>query len=673
MIKYIFNRFYSPKNYDDISIKKTKYNIFIFIILLLVFHFIVFIVTLKDSNDRLTFIESKIENDLEIPHFIIFSNISSFSYNVLNIKDITEQQNFKNPCEFDYLNGNYSCLNNSNLIDVDEDEFTFYPVFMSLNITFQKTYIRLISNILSNPNATKMEKRNEKQSFIDFQDQFYLSIAPPSRVEILLKKEVIIDRYGTEKVNLSPSVISTPLLSDICQNLITNGSQPDCFVIDISILYQTNIVLYYSEETDRQYFTRVLAEISSISRLVLYLVFSILTFIITRFLFDQKTAWFPNSIRDGVLYHYKHYRVEHNLIDAPKGPPFIYRVIGKLENLFKNEKNEIALHEERNQYEKLKDVAYKTKKATQGSKNIYKRIFQGIDVQDNYSHSLSKVAKIRLLIFVSIMTFLSIIIIIKNAPNRMVTTQFKNQPLLELPKFNYSLISDDLLWQETLVILPNGESRQCSSINGCKQSSNFENITLIENQQNLFVPPDSIYMNQNQKFQFKANYSIHMNGNKTLDVNMIAMKLTINEIEHIISPFSNVTVLLEKTVFRKYDKSTINMYDNNIIVSTVFPRFDYENETDIFLSGFSYLTFQYPNNEERIIKVETNFQLLKRLVQYILAFSSPLSIIIGFIFSNIVIRLLFKSPSAHCDPTVREPIIYFLKYYKSYPKIFKDK
>ncbi|KAN0044616.1 hypothetical protein ACTA71_006134 [Dictyostelium dimigraforme] len=168
---------------------------------------------------------------------------------------------------------------------------------------------------------------------------------------------------------------------------------------------------------------RVLAKISSISRLVLYLVFSILTFIIARFLFDQKTAWFPYS------------KMKHIKLKKP----------------------------------------YKVQKR-------YIKEFQSLDSQDDDSHSLSKVTKIRFIIFAPIMAFISIVILIK-------MTQTGWSPFdLKTPKFYYSLIGDNVLWLETTVILPNGEIQQCSSINWGKQSSSFENITQIGNR-NLFVPP----------------------------------------------------------------------------------------------------------------------------------------------------------------------------------------
>ncbi|KAN0037417.1 hypothetical protein ACTFIV_002763 [Dictyostelium citrinum] len=646
------------------------------------FQIIVLIVTNKDSNNRLTFVDYKTENDLQFPNISVFSNISSFSYNIFEVKNIEEPYNSNfHGCEFNYLNGNSSCPNHSNYSYYITDYNTFNPIYLSSKITYQKTYIRiilllykLITNVLKNPNATLGEKELEKSVLIEFQYDSYVIISPPAKVQFSIKKEVYIDKHGIEKVHLIPSVITTPFPLAICNNFTSNEIIHSCYTIDISFSYASDVVLYYTDETDRQYITRVLADISSISRLILYVIFYILTFFISRFLFDQKTAWFPNSIRDGVLYHYKYYRVQNNIIEAPKEPPIIFRIISKLKNLFRKERNEFDLYEQRNQYEKLKDETYKIKKATEGSKIIYKRIFQSIDPQDDDSYNLSKVMNIKLWIFISLMLLISVIIIIKNAPNRMASTQFENQDLLELPKFNYSFIGNNVFWEDTIEILPNGDSRECKwFINSvdCKTSNNFEDLILIEGH-NVSGTSNSIYMKKHEKFQFKVNYLLILNGFEVFNMNKMIIKLTINDIDHLFTPFSNVTIFLEKTNFFTQNKSIITMYDTNTIVSSI-PYVLNLNGTTLFAKGTSYLNIQYPDNEVRTIKVETNFQLLKRLIQYILAFSSPISLILGFIFSNIVIRLLFKTPSAHCDPTVREPIIYFLKYYKKYPEIFKNK
>ncbi|KAN0025952.1 hypothetical protein ACTFIU_001716 [Dictyostelium citrinum] len=612
------------------------------------FQIIVLIVTNKDSNNRLTFVDYKTENDLQFPNISVFSNISSFSYNILEVKNIEEPYNSNfHGCEFNYLNGNSSCPNHSNYSYYITDYNTFNPIYLSSKITYQKTYIRLITNVLKNPNATLSEKELEKSVLIEFQYDSYVIISPPAKVQFSIKKEVYIDKHGIEKVHLIPSVITTPFPLAVCNNFTNNEIIHSCYTIDISFSYASDVVLYYTDETDRQYITRVLADIST---------------------------WFPNSIRDGVLYHYKYYRVQNNLVEAPKEPPIIFRIISKLKNLFRKERNEFDLYEQRNQYEKLKDETYKIKKATEGSKTIYKRIFQNIDPQDDDSYNLSKVMNIKLWIFISLMLLISVIIIIKNAPNRMASTQFENQDLLELPKFNYSFIGNNVFWEDTIEILPNGDRRECKwFINSvdCKTSNNFKDLILIEGH-NVSGTSNSIYMKKDEKFQFKANYLLILNGFEVFDMNKMIIKLTINDIDHLFTPFSNVTIFLEKTNYYTQDKSIITMYDTNTIVS-IIPYVLNLNGTTLFAKGTSYLNIQYPDNEVRTIKVETNFQLSKRLIQYILAFSSPISLILGFIFSNIVIRLLFKTPSAHCDPTVREPIIYFLKYYKKYPEIFKNK
>ncbi|KAN0044615.1 hypothetical protein ACTA71_006133 [Dictyostelium dimigraforme] len=652
MIKSLFNKLYSPKNFDAISIKKTKYNILIFFILLLIFIFIIVIVSVKDSKNRLTFVESKIENDLQVPHFFLLSNVSSFSYNILNVENDAIETNFTNGCDFNFLNGNSSCIPND-YFQVTNSSEIFYPYYTPSNITFQKTYIRVISNYLQIPNPSIIEEKSQKIAKIGFHDDLSLFISPPSKVQFLLKKEVYVDRYGTEKVHLSPVLISSSLPLDFCSNLTSGEIIFDCFTVDISILYQTNIVLYYTEETDRQLVTRILADISSISRLVLSLVYIAISFIITRFLFDQKTAWFPNSIRDPILYHLKYYRVQKKLNQSPNQPSLISKIIGKLKK-FGNDDNEINLYEERNQYKKLKDEAYLIKKETEGSKIKLKRVFQGIGPQDEDSLNLSKVSSIKLLIFVIIMILISSIIIFKNSSNRMSTTQFENVQILDLPKLNYSFIGTNVYWNRTTEIQPNGESKTCSYFpTDCQSSSNdFPNNTIVANN-SVIVNSNSIFMSLNEIFQFNIDFSTILPGMEFLDLNKMIIKLSINEIDHLITPFSNITVLLEKTIFHKFDGTNETMYDTNLIVTFVPWIYD---ETNSKFDGTSYLNIRYSDNQIRHIYEETDSQLGQRLLQYIMAFSSPLSIIIGFIFTYIIIRLLFKTPSAHCDPTFNKDI-----------------
>ncbi|KAN0037416.1 hypothetical protein ACTFIV_002762 [Dictyostelium citrinum] len=674
MIKSFFNKVYSPKNFDSISIKKTKYNVLIFLILFIIFQFIIVIVSIKDSKNRLTFVESKIENDLKVPHFFINSNISSFSYNILNVENDAIETYLKNGCDFNFLNGNCSCKENQDF-KVTNGSGVFYPYYTPSNvITFQKTYIRVVSNYIKIPNPSPVDQKKQKMAGIAFYDDLDLIVSPPAKVQFLLKKEVYIDRYGTEKVHLSPVLITSPFPLPVCNNLTSGEPIFDCFTIDISILYQTNIVLYYTEETDRQLITRILADISSVSRLILYLLYITISFIITRFLFNQKTAWFPNSIRDGILYHFKYYRVQKNLTQVTKETPsIISKIFRKLKNIGKNE-NDIDLFEERNQYEKLKDEAYKIKKATEGSKIKLKRIFQSIDPQDEDSYNLSKVSKFKLFIFIILMIIISAIIIFKNASNRMAITQFENQQLLDLPKLNFSFIGNNINWIKSTEILPNGESKICSyQFNNCQSPNDFPNNTIID-YHSAIVNSDSIFMKENEIFQFHVDFSIILFDQEILDLNNIIIKLTLNEIDHLITPFSNVTVLLEKTIFHKFDGTNETMYDTNLIVTFV-PYSSYYNETSFIATyiGKSFLNIQYSENQVRHIYEETDFQLGKRLLKYIMAFSSPLSIIIGLIFTYIVIRFLFKTPSAHCDPTVREPIIFFLNYYRKYPEIFKNK
>ncbi|KAM9980440.1 hypothetical protein ACTFIZ_002310 [Dictyostelium cf. discoideum] len=661
----IFN---SPRNFDSISLQKTKHLLFQFCVLGVIGWIIFFVVFIYDILNEEVFVNNEIRDIVQVPSFTIFLRFSSMDYFSLN--NLTMDTDY-NELDYEkvescyYSGGKYYCKN----LNKEENKNFNTPILSpqkieveSFNLTFQQSYINLnIQSILHNS--------TQGTGFVFRFGDYAYSLVGPMKAELLFKTEVIVDQ-GVETLKYIPNLVTSLLDDKVCQEYSnTLELRDNCSSISLSIIYQSNIVPRYTLETDSQLFIRILIDTFSIGKLTLVLLSLAFSFYSKKFLFKKRTSWFENSVRDAVLYHFNFYVLENDK------PCLTKEKLTKLEQSIIDQGDLDRLV---NKNEKI----IKNEQETMGSENKFKRLLESIPPQDKYSISLSRFSLFQIIVLILILIGVGVFIATKDLKNRLATTSYIDMDNLELPSFNFTIQSVRnstdtglLRWEETL---PNGEYLECTSfINksyvdfkkpNCNKTLNYpSNTTWIEGFPTISYNSNggSILVGRNQNYSIVLyTYSVYNTQYYSTDLTYAILYL--NDIVYYVRPNSNISIELTKSVFHQPDGTNITSYEPSV-TSVPLTTFSIQN----VFSGRSYIYIWYSSNVVSDIYQETNVQLLKRTFTDFSSFISPISTIVGLFFTKILIKIYFKYSTTHVDFKVREAIIYHLRYYEKYKSIFR--
>ncbi|KAN0021877.1 hypothetical protein ACTFIU_004022 [Dictyostelium citrinum] len=663
----IFN---SPRNFDSISVQKTKHLLFQFCVLGFIGWIIFFVVLVYDILNQEVFVNNEIRDNVEVPSFTIFlrySNMDYFSLNNLTMNVDCNELNYEEveSCYYSQSGDKYYCNNFGK--EENKNFNTTIPNLQKIevgafNLTFQQTYINLnIQSLLHNS--------TQGTGFVFRFGDYAYSLVGPMKAELLFKTEVIIDQ-GVETIKYIPNLVTTLLDDKVCQEYSnTLQLRSNCSSISLSIIYQSNIVPYYTLETGSQLFIRILINTFSIGKLTLVLLSLAFSFYSKKFLFKKRTSWFDNSVRDAVLYHFNFHVMENDkpCITKEKLTKLEKSIVdqGDLDRLLNKNEKKIKIDQE-----------------TMGSENKFKRLLEDIPPQDKYSIPLSRFSLFQIIVLVLILIGVGVFIATKDLKNRLATTSYTDIDNLELPSFNFTIRSvrnsttpNLLRWEETL---PNGDYLECTSFlnnsyvdfknPNCNKTINYpKNTTSIEGFPTISYNSEggSILVGRNQNYSLVLyTYSVYNTQFYSPDLTYAILYL--NDIVYYVRPNSNISIELTKSVFHQTDGTNITTYEPSV-TSVPVTTFSILNA----YSGTSYIYIWYSTNVVSDIYQETNLQLLKRTFTDFSSFISPISTIVGLFFTKILIKIYFKYSTAHVDFKVREAIIYHLRHYDKYKPIFR--
>ncbi|KAN0031025.1 hypothetical protein ACTA71_003997 [Dictyostelium dimigraforme] len=657
--------FNSPRNFDSISVQKTKHLLFQFCFLGFVGWIIFFIVLAYDVLNREVFISTEIMDTIQVPAIKIFLEQENMDY--YSINNLPKLTNFNelnyNQVESCFLE--YDLTYNCSNTNIEENKIINYTVtdiseidIEPFNITFQNTYLSINFQSLLENNT------NQNLAFVLYFGDFLYFLVGPMKIELLFKIE-IVNNNGVETIKYVPTLITT-LLDDLLCETYNNSLEfrKNCSSNTISIIYQSNIVPIYTFESNLELSIRILSNAFSIGKLVLVLISLAITFISTKFLFNKKTDWFHNSIRDAVLFHFNHYILED---DKP------------IEIKKSKIKKKIQSKEKKDQQENELLINNNENEITMGSKNKFHRLFQNIPPQDKYSIPLSRFTMIQFVILGLILLGVGTFISVKDIQSRLVTTTYYDMDFIDLPSFTFTFESIKnstnttlLEWEEEL---PDGTINYCKVIYinpfhyRCESPLNYTEKAIFEFPKIRYNDDNgSISLGRNQVYSLSFYTLSHFISYVDPSKDLTYAIFYLNEIPYFIKPYSNISIVLTKSMFHRPNGTTMESYDPSI---TVLP-FD----TDTVLSAYSGLTeihIWFSSNIVKEIYQETNLQLLQRTVTDFLSFLSPISTIIGLLFTRILIKFYFKYSTAHVDYPIREAIIYHLRNYDQYKSIFRFK
>ncbi|KAM9958712.1 hypothetical protein ACTFIW_012301 [Dictyostelium discoideum] len=663
----IFN---SPRNFDSISLQKTKHLLFQFCVLGAIGWIIFFVVLIYDVLNQQVFVNNEIRDIVQVPSFTVFlrfTNMDYFSLNNLTMEtDYNELDYGKvESCYYSQSEDQYLCENFKNEENKNLNSSIYYHKKIDVepfNITFQQTYINLnIQSILDNS--------TQGLGFVFRFGDYAYSLVGPMKAELLFKTEMIIDQ-GVETLRYIPNLVTSLLDDKVCQKYSnTLELRNNCSSISLSIIYQSNIVPRYSLETGPQLLIRILINTFSIGKLTLVLLSLVFSFYSKKFLFKKRTSWFENSVRDAVLYHFNFYVLENDKPCLKKE---------KLTKLEKSIVDQGDLDRLLNKNEKI----IKNEQETMGSESKYKRLLEGIPPQDKYSISLSRFSLFQIIVSALILILIGIFIATKDLKNRLATTSYNDIDYLELPSFNFTIESvrnstDTYLlkWEETL---PNEDFLECTSfLNGsyvdfkkptCDKTLDYpSNTTSIEGFPTISYNSEggSILVGKNQNYSLVL-YTFSVYNTQYQSPDLTYATLYINDIVYYVRPYSNISIELTKSVFHQVDGTNITSYEPSV-TSVPLTTISVPNA----FTGTSYIYIWYSSNVVSDIYLETNYQLIKRTFTDISSFISPITTIVGLFFTKILIKIYFKYSTAHVDFKVREAIIYHLRYYENYKSIYR--
>ncbi|KAN0019192.1 hypothetical protein ACTFIU_002394 [Dictyostelium citrinum] len=687
MVRFLTNYynkiFNSPKNFDDISSKKTKNNLMLFGFLGIIFWIIIVIVAVKDSLSRLTFMTNEIENEITVPKlaFAFASNISQYAINIPSSEVIPSDINFSEGY-YCLINNDEENCNNTNLLPsiTKYDPSKKRIEANNFNLTFEKEYYNInIGQDLMNYNASSPNNFSFTTFMIGINDYNFL-LNGPMDLQVLIKKTIRIDRYEQEIINYIPSILGAGERSDTCPDFSDEDrGYLNCSTVSVSIVYETNIVSVYREETDVQLFKRILKDIFSIGKLVVTLLGLIIAYYQTKFLFKNQTAWFDNNIRDAVLFHFNYHELDP--ADEEEKPPGRFsRFINKIAGAIKVViccccccKKPVAKPPKKLTRER------KIQKETKGSRCPIFRLFQGFPDQDKYSGSISLIGKIKWGILIAAVVIYGVFIFIQDNNNRLIISKLDNIEQIELPEIQFNYTGRNFGLMEYEEYLPNDQRKNCDfnithyTIFNCRSTNGFPNESLTFNGDyltDLLIKNDTIHLKENQYYGFIVKSYVAL-WNPFPSFEFVKITMEINGIEYYLRPFSNNTIHLEKNVYHYANGTSITSYNPRIFQAQDEINYLGVSGNYTFYYGNTTVNFFYSSSSVKHTFIEGKRDLAFRVISDVGAFFTPVKMFVTLFFSYLVIRFANKNATAHVDSSVREAIIYHMRFYDKYSIKFK--
>ncbi|KAK5578740.1 hypothetical protein RB653_008413 [Dictyostelium firmibasis] len=655
----IFN---SPRNFDRVSIQKTKHLLIQFCILGVLGWIIFFTVLVYDVLNQQVFVNNEIWDNVEVPQFSIYfrnTNIDRYSLNNLTTDTDFNQLDYDQVsyCDYYQTDDTFYCQNsreeNKNFnISTSLDKITVEP----FNITIKETYINL--NI-----QTSIGNGSQSTGFILIFGDLVWSLSGPMKAELLFKTEVMIEN-DVKTIKYIPNLVTSLLDELVCEKYNNNlDFQNNCSSITLSIIYQSNIVPHFTLETGWELLFRILINTFSIGKLSLTLLALVFSFYSKKLLFKKKTSWFENSVRDAVLYHFHFHVLEHDKPSTKK------EKLTKLERSIDQGDSDKLLN--RNEKKIKRD------QETMGSESVFKRLLESVSPQDKYSIPLSRFSLIQYIVMVIVLIGIGAFIAIKDLQNILVQTVYTDMDFIQLPSFDFAFESvrnsTDTYLLETLEYLPNGANSSCTYTSPdsnnpiCNKTINYpeDTIDFSKFPEISYYGGDygSISLGKNQSYSFflKTNSSSKIQAHSQ---DLTYLILYLNDIVYYIRPFSNISIELTKSIYNDIDGTTKESYDPSV---TVIPLSVYSGG----LENYTLIYMWYSSNVVSEMSQETTFQLLKRTFTDFSSFISPTTTVVGLFFTKILIKIFFKYSTAHVDSKTREAIIYHLRNYEKYKPIFR--
>ncbi|KAM9995079.1 hypothetical protein ACTFIY_001254 [Dictyostelium cf. discoideum] len=694
LTNYYNKVFNSPKNFDDISSKKTKNFLMLLCLLGIILWIIIIIVVVKDSLNRLTFMTNEIENQIIIPNliFTFYKNISQYAINSPSGEVI--------PSDIEFLNGYFCRIPENSKIEYcnNTDALAIYKEFdpirndiflKNINLTFEEEYFNInIGQDLKKYN----ESSGDDASFTTFGmniNNYNFFLNGPIDLQVMIKKTKRIDRHQKETINLIPNVLGAGEKSSTCPDFVDkNKGYLNCSTVSISIVYESNIVSTYREETNIQLFKRILKDIFAIGKLILTLMGLIIVYYQKKFLFKEETAWFDNDVRDAVLFHFNYHELDP-ADEEEKPPGFFGRKLLKIKSFFSKIISAIKYvacccylcrSKPVPKPPKILTRQEKIQKETKGSGCPIIRVFQGIPNQDKYSGSIGLINNIKWLLLAVAVIIYGVFVAIQDADNRLIILKLDNLDKLEIPEIQLNYTGREFWIEKYQEYLPFGQRKYCDINNTepmytekCRSTNGFPNQTLTLNGNhltNLEIKNDTIQLKENQYYGFIIESSVAL-WNFFPTFESVHITMNINGIEYYLRPFSNNTIHLEKNVYHYNNGTSITSYNPRIFQAQdeIFYFGKFGNYT--YYYGNTTVNFFYSSSSIKHTFIEGKTDLGFRIVSDILAFLNPVKTFLTQFFAYLVIRFANKYSTAHVDPTIREAILYHMRYYEKYSKKFK--
>lgn len=512
----------------------------------------------------------------------------------------------------------------------------------------------------------------------------------PIDLQVMIKKTKRIDRHQEETMNFIPSVLGAGEKSSTCPDFGDRSrGYLNCSTVSVSIVYESNIVPTYREETNIQLFKRILKDIFSIGKLILTLMGLIIIYYQTKFLFKDQTAWFDNDVRDAVLFHFNYHELDP-ADDEEKPPGFFARQLSKIKSFFSKIISAIkyvacCCYRCRSKPvpkpPKTLTRQEKIAKETKGSGCPILRLFQGIPNQDKYSGSISLINSIKWLLLAIVVIIYGVFIAIQDSNNRLIILKLDNLDKLEIPAIQFNYTGDNFWLKNYHEYLPFGQRKFCGinntepiyNIKKCTSTNGFPNQTLTLNGDhltNLEIKNDTIQLKENQYYGFIIESSVAL-WDFFPSFEHVHITMNINGIEYYLRPFSNNTIHLEKNVYHYSNGTSITSYNPRIFQAQDEINYLGKNANYTYYYGNTTVNFFYSSSSIKHTFIEGKTDLRFRIVSDILAFLTPVKIFFTNFFTYLVIRFANKYSTAHVDSSIREAILYHMRYYEKYSKKFK--
>ncbi|KYR02200.1 hypothetical protein DLAC_01019 [Tieghemostelium lacteum] len=642
-VQHVLNRlFNSPPDQDDISRVKSKFDLSLIFLCGCIWAVVIASISYKNSQNRFFFYENRIENQISVPQiFFIFVNVDITSVTIY----YQQGSNSTIPpfhCEKNINTSNYDCINEYNLdYRIDNSTFIILPnQYFNISYTGQEDWLFVFNSKPLDLIGGKLYGGNiwlgDSITFVNLE----------LKSTMYLQKQVLLLKNGTEQVDYLPYYVNSPkLVKGICVDPISYNVTLDCIETRLAMGYQSNIVQYTIEESNSSLTLRTLANIFSIGKLSTFIftfIFMRLTYLYlkNRLFGGDPSAWYPNIIRNTVLYHIYNYKIpqelqELSMTDGAK--------LTKIQQL---------------------------QLSTEGSDSKFERLLQSASANDHFSPIITRITAIKWLSIFIIFIIVGVFVGRKDYENRLITSDLVDQEEIDLPTLSI-LTNDKVSWfgyDETI-----GLGKMNCTLNldfqsySCVDNGQIQSSTFLSNG-NVTIPPNSVYMKKGQVFHIKVVMAYPEPALQYIDWDY-NVNILMNGNLYNVNSFSNVTVTLSKSIYYYADseKEPIVNYDPSFyIFPTVMQTLVVDNVT--FRTGILDISFLYPVQSVKTTYEETNTQLYIRIVTDGFSYLSPIITFVSIIVSYFVIKFHFRNPSVHGDLDTRDAIIYHMRHHEKYIK-----